>query len=139
MKRSPHLRSLSHDHHATLAAARGLLQALDADADLDALAADVADLWERDLTTHFGDEERLLLPILQTAEPDTARQMVEEHEQIAALVAQVQDATDDRRTPLAALAEALQAHVRFEERVAFPAVERHAEADALARIGEALR
>lgn len=139
MKRSPHLQPLSHDHYASLAFAGRLLRALDDDGDPEALAAEVAALWERELTRHFHQEELLLLPLLQASQPNTARQLIEEHEQIEALVGALAEARSDRRALLRTFGEALRAHIRFEEREVFPAVERVADAATLADIGARLQ
>ncbi len=134
MKRSEALQPLSHDHHKGLQFAARLRTSLRTGDDVAGLPAEVAAFWRDHLVPHFADEEAFVLPVLRGGASLLADRMVEEHEAIEALVRTVETAHDD--PPLAAFAEALVAHIRFEEREAFPAAERLADEETLARIGE---
>lgn len=135
MKRSAALEPLSHDHHAGLAFVARLRRALRSGEDLAPLGAEVATFWRGHLVPHFEEEEAFVLPVLEAGAPALAAQMVEEHRQIHALVEAV-TLEPAGRDGVSAFAGALAAHIRFEEREAFPAAERLSDAAALARLGE---
>ena len=110
MKRHPHLVRLSREHHAALRVGRHLL-AGGAAAEL--RAEHVA------LVAHFAEEERELAPLLDTGGHGAlAARLRAEHVHLTSLFAA---AVDGERE--AAAGQALIAHVRFEERELFPAIE----------------
>lgn len=133
MKRSDALEPLSHDHHEGLAFVARLRRAQRADEDPAPLAAEVAAFWREHLVPHFQEEEAFVLPILEDGAAPLAAQMVEEHRAIRALV-ETASATPDSWGGLTLFADVLAAHIRFEEREAFPAAERLA--SDLDRLGE---
>ena len=135
MTRSAALEPLSHDHHEGLAFAARLRRARRDGDDPVPLVAEVAAFWRDHLVPHFADEEAFVLPVLEDGAAPLAAQMVEEHRQIRALVERVAAEAPTWGGPLGEVADALAAHIRFEEREAFPSAERLADADALARIG----
>lgn len=124
MKRSAALEPLSHDHHEGLAFAARLRRAQRTGADPAPLAAEVAAFWREHLVPHFEQEEAVVLPVLEHGAAPLAAQMVREHRQIRQLVEAVGAGPASWDGPLAAVADALAAHIRFEEREAFPAAER---------------
>lgn len=139
MKRSAALEPLSHDHFESLHLARRLRTALDARADAGPLAAEVVRFWEDALAGHFQQEEALLVePLGRVGGGDLAARMVAEHAAIRALIEAVRGAPAEPG-PVGAFADALPAHVRFEEREVFPHLERRLAPEALRALGEALR
>lgn len=123
MKRSVILQPLSRDHHRALVLAKACERAA-----LTGAAADVALLCERavrefaeDLAAHFETEERELLPLLQgDAGQSLATRTLADHQ----LLRRLQDGL--RRHDAETLRDfglRLAAHVRFEERELFPALE----------------
>ncbi len=135
MTRSDALEPLSHDHHEALVFVAGLRRAHRAGDDPAPLAAEVAAFWRDHLVPHFAEEEAAVVPILQSGAPDMAARMLDEHRAIRALADAIAAATPAWDGPLGRLADVLAAHVRFEEREAFPAAERLASAGQLARLG----
>ncbi|MDT7856517.1 hemerythrin domain-containing protein [Rubrivirga sp. S365] len=138
MNRSAALEPLSHDHHEGLAFVARLRRARRAGEDPAPLAADVGTFWRGHLVPHFEEEEAYVLPVLERGAPDLAAQMVREHRAIRAL-AEAAEAAPAAWDRLDAFADALAGHIRFEEREAFPAAERLASADTLARLGDDIR
>lgn len=139
MKRSTHLEPLSHDHYTGLLVAGRILQGLQRDASPDVIVAYVAHFWESHLAGHFEEEERLLLPLLGESEEATlGERMVEEHRRILYLLTRVRNGGENVTSDLAELARTLKAHIRFEERELFPALERQAPEAALREVGEHL-
>ena len=132
MKRDPALQPLSHDHYEGLQFAARLRQRLGSASGPAPLAREVADFWREHLVPHFASEEAFVLPILRAGAEPLADRMLREHAAIASLVEAVEAAPEAEA--LRAFAEALVAHIRFEEREAFPAAERLADAETLARL-----
>lgn len=137
MKRHPSLASLSRDHHHALVLARDARREV---ADAAAFIVDVRRRFDAELAPHFAIEERELVP-LSTAHGEPlaglAARVLADHEALRALVAALDPArlAEQRET----FGDRLEAHVRFEEREWFPALETHLGPDALARRAVALR
>ena len=106
MKRAFALEPFSRDHNDGLHLARALKEERP---EAPALAREA---WERELADHFAEEERLLGPL---AGRDSER-MHEEHGLIAQLIGELPSSC-------LALGQALEDHIRWEERVLFPAIE----------------
>ncbi len=134
MKRDPRLRALSLDHHHALRLAHRLIsRCRDGDR--------AAELWpvaraaySDELLPHFRLEEELLLPGLEAA---GATGLVERTRQEHAELGRLLEAVDEeaRQATLLRFAELLAEHVRFEERVLFPAAESKLSGEALDRVG----
>jgi iron-sulfur cluster repair protein YtfE (RIC family) len=107
MKRHPALEPFSRDHFVGLSLARALT-AGQPDAGQKARRA-----WDVELKDHFEEEERLLAPLLSTELVDRLKR---EHIRIAELITGLPENT-------ALLGELLERHIRWEERVLFPAIE----------------
>ena len=137
MKRSPELAGLSRDHHRALEAALRLRRATAAD--LDDAVARFLEFWRDHGQRHFEIEEEVLLAALPEDDGEwaaTSRRIRGEHDEIRSGAAALETAPDaERARQLGAL---LNAHVRFEERDAFPLLERRLDAEGLARLGRAL-
>lgn len=123
MKRDPRLRWLSDDHHDALILARHATRAgagQGKQSPRDAWA-DVVHRFETGVDPHFQLEELLLLPALtRLAEHELVARTEAEHAQLRKLVREDAGPVEAR---LAEFGAALRDHVRFEERILFPAVE----------------
>ncbi|MDA8128208.1 MAG: hemerythrin domain-containing protein [Betaproteobacteria bacterium] len=124
MKRSEFLQPLSREHHAALSLARFCERAAQSGDPArvreacEHVAADLSGEIER----HFQDEERDVLPLLQGTEKTQplVERTLEDHRRLRSLLGDLQ------RNDIEALGSFggwLLAHVRFEERVLFPAIE----------------
>lgn len=124
MKRSPVLQPLSREHHAALKLAKACERAAasgDA-ARVSDVCRRVADEFRDELVPHFRVEESELLPLLEAAERGSlAERTLAEHAQLRALSESLQQCGD--AGALARFGICLSAHVRFEERELFPALE----------------
>lgn len=135
VKRAEGLQSLSRDHLKALLAAKRVVEAEDVDTAAGAFSA----FWdvERD---HFRLEEEILLPHWAAhAEVDMAavQRMLADHLAIRADALRLEHeglSLDE----LHALGTRLHDHVRFEERVLFPAIEEALAAEVMTRLGAAL-
>ncbi len=140
MRRSRELKPLSSEHHQALLVAfqlkqglAGHAEAVGAPKDLPGLLKLARKLEEQILRAHVRAEEELLDGLIQ--EPDVAR-LRTEHAEMARLLELSRTArAGDVRVHLAAFADLLERHVRWEERELFPYAERHVDEATLARIG----
>lgn len=140
MRRSRQLKPLSSEHHHALLVAFQLKQALAGHAesagaprDLAGLAGLVRRFDVQVLSTHTRTEEDVLGTHLT---PDDLERLRAEHVQLKRLVeaASAQNPAE-QRAALAAFADLLERHVRWEERELFPYAEGHVDASTLADIG----
>ena len=120
MHRPPALRNLSSDHHIGLVLARRARRAAGEDASAQRHAwRELTACFRDELEPHFRRDETDLLPALRAAGlGDLVERTLVEHAVLRALVA------EDRVEHLARFADALTAHIRFEEQVLFEAAQR---------------
>jgi quercetin dioxygenase-like cupin family protein len=140
MKRHPALIPLSHDHHHGLVQARRLRRAAEGAApERRNAGAAFLTFFARDTRQHFREEEEQLFPLLVGAQ-DPATELLTrallEHQRIHALVSEL-DAGDPTPMAMRRLADALEKHIRFEERELFPLIEDVAAEGDLRRLEEA--
>lgn len=121
MNREARLRGLSSDHHRSLVLVRHIREALSHGGSEIELCAHVAGHYDADLEPHFRAEEELLLPELTSgSNRDLAERTLSEHRLLRSqAIAGIGGDLDALR----ALADTLEAHVRFEERELYPACE----------------
>jgi hemerythrin-like domain-containing protein len=123
MKRSAALTPLSHDHHHALSLAMQAGKAARQD-DAQAwqrVARQLAQHYQDSLQAHFAQEEHKLLPaLLQAGQQAVVDRTLADHAHLHALLQHPELAT---AAILQAFADAMTAHVRFEERELFPLAE----------------
>ncbi|WP_296750780.1 hemerythrin domain-containing protein [Thiobacillus sp.] len=123
MKRSPLLQPLSREHHAALSLARSCERAArsgDA-AQIDAACERAVRAFRQQLDPHFRTEEHALLPLLRSADTQPlVQRTLEDHRLLRGLL---DDLQRNDAGALARFGEHLAAHVRFEERALFAAIE----------------
>lgn len=123
MKRHPALEPFSRDHNTALILARRLTLASVEDAESRLKAArSFTDRWKSELKDHFDEEERLLGPL---ASAECFERLKREHGEIEEH-ANALSAGDLTPVRLNRCGEALDAHIRWEERSFFPEIERTA-------------
>ncbi len=123
MRRSPALQPLSREHHAALKLAKACERAvLSADAaEVERACRRAMEVYASELEAHFAVEEQKLLPLLHgTPDQPLVERMLTEHRQLYALLDGLRQ--NDAEI-LARFGKCLTAHVRFEERELFPALE----------------
>jgi len=131
IRRDPRLHGLSHEHHHALVLVRTLRKAVADPSRLEAAGEQLDRALVDTLEPHFLVEERLLLPGLAAAgEHELVRRTEADH---AFLRAQAGARSVEA---LAAFADRLEAHVRFEERQLFGAAERTLDEATLAALAE---
>lgn len=123
MKRNPILQPLSREHHTALALAKACERAAQSgDASMVGQACQRAiQALSDELNPHFLTEEQSLLPLLQDAETQRlVQRTLADHQLLRGLLDGL------RQNDINALnrfGKCLSAHVRFEERELFPAIE----------------
>ena len=123
MKRSAALQPLSPEHHTALTLAKGCCRAAQSGAadQVSAACQRAIQAFTNELEPHFLAEEQSLLPLLKGAETQPLIQRtLADHQQLRALL---NDLRLNDAVALSSFGNCLSAHVRFEERELFPALE----------------
>lgn len=123
MKRSAALQPLSREHHAALKLAKACECASSDAGRVSELCQRVVDEFRNELTPHFQVEEREWLPLLEVSERSAlAERTLAEHGQLRSLAKELEQCCEVET--LHRFGSKLAAHVRFEERELFPALEK---------------
>ena len=141
MERSEALAPLSRDHHQALYRALKLKRADESSA-VQALR-EMIEFFDSDGALHFGVEEEVLLPLYVRdagADPDDEAivRVLTDHVWIRARIAALRESDQPSVVELRELGQRLEAHIRHEERVLFPAIELALSAEQLASLGRAV-
>jgi hemerythrin-like domain-containing protein len=141
LERSEALAPLSRDHHQALYTALKLKRADESSA-VDALQ-EFIEFFDAYGALHFGVEEEVLMPLYVRdggADPtdETIVRVLTDHVWIRARIAALRESDAPSVAELRELGERLEAHVRHEERVLFPAIELALTAEQLAALGRAV-
>lgn len=138
IKRSKYILQLSKEHHFTLLFSWKIRQGLKQGVETNRIKKYVAYFWERDMQTHFREEEEILFV---PAEGDSVQKAIADHQEIKDLVNEALNSTteEEARNKLATLANAVDEHVRYEERELFPHLEKVLTEVQLERIAEKLK
>ena len=102
--------------------------------------ADFHTVWRGEISQHFDDEERELIPLL--ADQGLIDRLLRDHVELRALVAQAETAAKSELTPhdlplFGQLGLALTTHIRWEERTLFNYVQDHTDDAGLERLRKA--
>ncbi|HVS98786.1 MAG TPA: hemerythrin domain-containing protein [Puia sp.] len=136
MKRNKHIVSLSHDHHDGLLFCWKLRQGVKNGTDPERILGYVRYFWQDHLLPHFRLEEEILF-----VDPDDEKiaRALREHREMGALVQSLLSGPPgEAYSLLQLLADAVDNHIRFEERELFPYLEKELSEDRLAGIGHQL-
>ena len=121
LKRSKELVPLSKEHHEGLLFAWKIKQGLNNGTDPKLIAEFIQWFWKADLQEHFRKEEEVLAPHLPQ-DNELVQQMLEEHQELEALVRLCEMVVDE--DIFLQLADGINNHIRFEERTLFPYAEK---------------
>lgn len=123
IKRSEYIVKLSRDHHASLLFCWKIRQAKRLEIAPSRVKPYVAYFSADHMRPHFDEEEQILFP--PAINDPLVKQAFTEHQDIYRLVDQIALAEDKELQPLLdEIAETVDKHVRFEERVLFPHLEK---------------
>jgi len=136
VKRTPALTPLSHEHHHALVVAMVLKRAEGPEP-----AGALIDFHRSEGEGHFRIEEQILLPGWLAADADADREaaarVLGEHLELRAAVRRF-EAGAASAEEVQRIGRLLEAHVRYEERELFPAIEAALDESALAELGAAI-
>lgn len=119
MKRHRFLQQLSREHHHGLVLARKARRWVRADADERKQGwAEIRQAYESELRPHFEEEETRVLPLLAARNAELVARALDDHRRLRALALDGSTVVE-----LDELGHLLAAHIRFEERELFPAIE----------------
>lgn len=135
IKRSPQLAPLSREHHEGLLFVWKIRQGLSKGIDVTRITAFAQWFWNHHLSPHFEKEEHALPSVLSRSHP-LIEQMFQEHREIKKLIEEVAQHGDLKKLNI--LAQAVNNHIRFEERQLFSEVEKTASAEQLEMISTQL-
>jgi hypothetical protein len=129
MRSEPRLLELSSDHHEVLVVIEQIRLRLVTGDSGEEVGRFVGQKYDSYLSPHFKIEEEFLLPELASSSTaELVRRTLAEHELLRSLM---KDARLGQWDALRALADVLEAHIRFEEREVYPAIEAKASNEAL--------
>jgi hemerythrin-like domain-containing protein len=143
VKRSPELRDLSEEHHYGLVAARALRLAAAGEEPISTAVDVFLAEWTEGIQPHFRSEEEVLLPgfaeVAGMDHPLIVRTLAE-HEELRLEVSRLSRAdAETERLVAGRTAQLLHDHIRFEERVLFPAIEELLAGVPLQQLGASLK
>ncbi len=134
IKRSEALIQFSREHHFGLLLVWKIRQGLKNNIEPRRISSYTVFFFEKELTAHFKEEEKDLFVKLAVDDP-LRKQAFEEHKRIYELIAGLQqDSTNT--TLLTQFADALDGHIRFEERTLFNHLQQHLSEDELNKLEE---
>ena len=138
IKRNENIVPLSQDHHLSLLFSWKIRQGLKGDVDVTRIIDYVHYFEDVHFLPHFKDEEDLLF--IPYKENELVQRALLDHETIKNIIQRVyaEDYKQQKIDLLNLLADTVEAHVRFEERELFPALETILPAAELERVGIAL-
>ncbi len=137
MKRHESIVALSREHHFGLLFCWKIRQGIKNQVPAERILPYIAYFWKQHLKSHFDEEETLLFAPLKD---DLVAQAIGEHRHIRSLVETLSQGNENP-TPdsLLSLADAVDNHIRFEERTLFPHIEKALPEDQLAVMGEKIQ
>ena len=136
MKRDKNLQPLSRQHHNGLLMVLLLSKGEKRQADLQIMAEFILEMWNKDLKEHFIAEETILIPALKNKSFNEiyTQRLLSDHAQIRLVVDKIEQGHFSN-IYLNEFIVTLEKHIRFEERIYFPEVEKILSSDELEEIG----
>lgn len=131
IKRHPSLQPLSRDHHQALLLTWKIRQGIKKDVPAKRISAYCNWFFREHLLPHFSLEEQYAFPVLGE-EDQLIQQALSEHAQLRAMFGNPLTST----SALEAAGDLLEAHIRFEERTLFNAIQKAATPEQLQKILE---
>jgi iron-sulfur cluster repair protein YtfE (RIC family) len=135
MTRDKNLQPLSRQHHNALMAVLLLKKGVAKNAEAEVMRSFIISVWKDELEEHFKMEEQLFAAFYKNLLlSPLIEQMFNEHESIKEMISQFLSNTSSFHL-IEQFHQKLEQHVRFEERVLFPALEKTVNENALNNIG----
>jgi len=137
LKRSPYLVLLSRDHHEGLLICWKIREGIALGIAQERLRSFLVTVFPRKIFPHFSLEEQFLLPLLQPENPMRVR-VEQEHLAMRQMLANLEEQSAKGYGAQEALIDALDRHIRFEEREFFPYLESNLPARQLEQVARTL-
>jgi len=137
LRRHPALHQLSHDHHHGLVAAHRLKKGQPIRADAVSIQSSISHFWDAELALHFALEEQYLFKghNFPPALKELVANAIQDHAALRDLTSKATNGTLQTKDILR-YAELLETHIRFEERIVFPDLQRYFSDAMLTDIGK---
>lgn len=135
MKRHESIVTLSREHHFGLLFCWKIRQGVKKQVPAERIQPYIKYFWENHLQKHFEEEETLLFILMQDSLVEEA---IAEHKHIRQLMRAFFTTETVDPTQLNILADTLDNHIRFEERILFPHMEEKLSEEKLAELGSRL-
>ena len=135
IKRNKNFIPLSKDHHHGLLLCWKIREGLKNGIELERIKNYINFFWQKHLMDHFGQEETLLF---SKVDSPLVSQANEEHASIRLLISEINKIEDLNKESYSQLADLVEKHIRFEERVLFPFLEEKIPFEEMEIIGAAL-
>lgn len=134
LKRNENLLKLSRDHHAGLLFCWKIRQGVKYHIETDRMIKYVRYFWDHHLAAHFKEEEAFLFPPLQDEQVQKA---LDDHQKIKTFVEKIDvPGMESEEDVLLELADSVDDHIRYEERVLFPHLQEKLSEEQLGLIGD---
>jgi hemerythrin-like domain-containing protein len=134
IKRNEHIVKLSRDHHAGLLFCWKLRQGVKYHIAAERLITYIQYFWQHHFSIHFKEEEEILFSPLKDGIVEKA---MAEHQNIKTFIDQISlHGTEVDKEVVLQLADMVNDHIRFEERVLFPHLEEKLPDEQLKKIGK---
>lgn len=139
MKRDRNLQPLSRQHHNGLLIVLLLSKGQKKEASIQVMAKFILEMWYKELKEHFLAEESILIPALtlKSFNEQYTQRLLSEHNQIRYIVNKIEEGLFSP-VYLNEFINTLETHIRFEERIYFPEVEKTLNNDELEKVGQML-
>lgn len=136
MKRHESIAVLSREHHFGLLFCWKIRQGIKKNISAERMRPYVSYFWKNQLQHHFEEEETVLFANMR--DDAQVKQAKTEHTQISQLVKAIVESQNGSIESLQQLADMLDNHIRFEERILFPHIEQTLTALQLSELGKQL-
>lgn len=121
MKRNESIIKLSRDHHASPLFCWKLRQGVKRHAACERMIKYVNYFWDHHFIIHFEEEEKILFAPVND---HLVQKAIDDHRNVKILIGSLNDSVaENHRDQLSALADTVDEHVRYEERILFPHLE----------------
>lgn len=133
MRRNENIVKLSRDHHASLLFCWKLRQGIKRHASVERMIKYAHYFWSHHFAPHFREEEEFLFTPLKA---QLVQRAIDDHKEIKTLINGLSFSDlESQRGKLSQLADRVDEHVRYEERILFPHLESELTEDQLDDIG----
>jgi hemerythrin-like domain-containing protein len=136
IKRNEHIIQLSKDHHFSLLFCWKVRTGVKLNIDMERIKKYVQYFWNNHIQPHFNEEETILFAPVKDA---AVQKALDEHAGIKKRVNEIITSAKVNDADLLKLADAVESHVRYEERELFPHLENILTENQLQNIGRQLQ